>query len=861
MAGTRGRHQLPREAPAKPRGRRSAVPVLVALLTAAVAVPIAAAADTSAPTQPGRITTSNITSSGASLKWGGSSDDVAIEGYRVYRGPAAAADTALTLIATTDAITSYPGTKLRSGYAYKFGIVAIDAGNNKSPMRTTTFTTLTSSDSTAPAAVASTSVSLTPFSSSRIDVLWGATTSSDIAYYEVARDGSVVGTVEQPNSQRYSDNGLAASSRHSYTVRAVDSAGNRSAASTAKSATTTAAGVVKIARGPYLSAVTGTSGVVSWWTNIATPGTLTIGGQTISDPAGTVQHHTVTVSGLTPGTAYPYTVKSGAISGTGTLRTAATPTQTFSFAAIGDFGGQSTAEAQNASNIGAAGTDFIQTLGDNVYPSAGLPDPNFTTTYSDFDARFYKQFGRVVKSQAFFPANGNKEYYGDGAFWANFPMPGGSTSWYSYNWGSAHILVLDSEQPIAPGSDQYAFAKADLAAHQSDAWRIAAIQKPPYSSTSSNSSFVAGQQYLVPLFQTQHVNLVLSGNSHNYERSFPLKDGVAVTNGGITYLVSGAGGNGFTPFVSPQPAWSAYREATFFEYAKVTVSPTTITVDGIRADTNAVFDSTTITNPSSDTVAPGAPAGLAAGTPTASSVPLSWSANPAGDGVTGYTVYRNDVTAPAGTALTGTTFTDTGLAASTTYSYRVTAVDGAGNESAKSAAVSVTTQAGGGGGGGTLTLAPSNDATIDPATATPTNSRLKVDASSPVNDTLLKFTVPSSCTSIAAASLQLTVGSGTTDPSAHGGDFFATSAGDANAGWTEASVTWATAPAKSASIASVPLGAVTAGTTYTVNVTSLVPAAGGTFTIRASSTSGDGAGYFSKEGSSTSGPTLQLTCS
>lgn len=80
------------------------------------------------------------------------------------------------------------------------------------------------------------------------------------------------------------------------------------------------------------------------------------------------------------------------------------------------------------------------------------------------------------------------------------------------------------------------------------------------------------------------------------------------------------------------------------------------------------------------------------------------------------------------------------------------------------------------------------DATIDP----PTSVRLKVDASSPTNDLLMKF--DSGCTHITSASLQLTVGSGGTDPSVHGGDFYATISGDANAGWTEASVLWKTAP-------------------------------------------------------------------
>ncbi|MGZ4609868.1 MAG: fibronectin type III domain-containing protein [Actinomycetes bacterium] len=853
--------QRARHRKARPPRVRGVVHVAIGALTLTCVVvlsPTAAlAADTSPPTRPGAVTVSKLTATGASLTWPSSSDDTGIEGYRVYRGPAGAADSALALIATTDAVTSYAPVSLRSGYRYTFGVVAIDAANNTSPMSTVTFQTAASSDTTPPTAPSSSSVSVTPFSSTRIDLVWAASTATDVAFYEIYRDGALAGTVERPSSQRFSDNGLAPSSTHSYTIKAVDSAGNRSAATTAKSATTTATGVVKIARGPYLSNVTGTSAIVSWWTNIPTPGVVSAAGATVTDPQGTAQHHTVSVSGLAPGTSYAYTVTSGAASAGGTLRTAARPGQSYSFAAIGDFGGQSSGESANAKNIGTSGTEFIQTLGDNVYPSAGLPDPDFTTTYSDFDTRFYKQFGPVVKSQAFFPANGNKEYYSDGEFWANFPMPGGNHSWYSYNWGDAHILVLDSEQPSAPGTEQYDYAQADLAAHQADPWRIVAIQRPPYSSTTAHSSSAVVSANLVPLFQAQKVDLVLSGNSHNYERTFPLKDGAPVASGGITYVVSGAGGNGFNKFTSayPQPSWSAFRESDYYQFAKVTVSPSSLTVAAVRADTNTVFDSTTITKPGADTTAPSPPSGLSVGATTASSAALSWSANAAADGVTGYNVYRNGALAPGGANVSGTSFTDTGLAPATTYRYTVTAVDAAGNESAPSNSADAVT----GAGGSIVTVAPLADATIDPATSTPSVSRLKVDASSPVNDALLKFTVPSGCT-VAAASLQLTVGSGSTDVSGHGGDFYPTSAADANAGWSEATVTWASAPAKDTSVAPVVLGAVTAGATYTLDVTRLVPATG-TFTIRGTSTSGDGAGYFSKEGSTTLGPRLQLTCS
>lgn len=92
-----------------------------------------------------------------------------------------------------------------------------------------------------------------------------------------------------------------------------------------------------------------------------------------------------------------------------------------------------------------------------------------------------------------------------------------------------------------------------------------------------------------------------------------------------------------------------------------------------------------------DVTAPTAPTGLTAGTATATSVPLSWTASTDAVGVTGYTIYRNGV--QVGTS-TSTSFTATGLNPSTTYSFTVTARDAAGNVSTPSAARSVTTAAG-----------------------------------------------------------------------------------------------------------------------------------------------------------------------
>ncbi|HZI05435.1 MAG TPA: carbohydrate binding domain-containing protein, partial [Archangium sp.] len=92
--------------------------------------------------------------------------------------------------------------------------------------------------------------------------------------------------------------------------------------------------------------------------------------------------------------------------------------------------------------------------------------------------------------------------------------------------------------------------------------------------------------------------------------------------------------------------------------------------------------------PSSDSTAPSVPSGLAAPSKTATSVSLTWTASTDASGIAGYDVYRNgSLVGSPGSA----SYTDNGLSAGTTYSYTVRARDTAGNVSALSAALSVTT--------------------------------------------------------------------------------------------------------------------------------------------------------------------------
>ncbi len=91
-----------------------------------------------------------------------------------------------------------------------------------------------------------------------------------------------------------------------------------------------------------------------------------------------------------------------------------------------------------------------------------------------------------------------------------------------------------------------------------------------------------------------------------------------------------------------------------------------------------------------DATAPSVPTGLAASNVTQTSLTLSWSSSTDNVGVTGYDVYQG---ATLFSTVTGTSANVTGLTASSTYSYTVRAKDLAGNVSAASAALAVTTSA------------------------------------------------------------------------------------------------------------------------------------------------------------------------
>ena len=100
-------------------------------------------------------------------------------------------------------------------------------------------------------------------------------------------------------------------------------------------------------------------------------------------------------------------------------------------------------------------------------------------------------------------------------------------------------------------------------------------------------------------------------------------------------------------------------------------------------------DQTFTTGAVPDTTPPTTPTNLTAVASSSTEVDLSWTASTDNVGVVGYKILRGGVY--VGTTTLGTTYADTGLTASTTYTYTVQAYDAAGNVSPSSNTATSTT--------------------------------------------------------------------------------------------------------------------------------------------------------------------------
>ncbi len=115
------------------------------------------------------------------------------------------------------------------------------------------------------------------------------------------------------------------------------------------------------------------------------------------------------------------------------------------------------------------------------------------------------------------------------------PTTGGRVEgfYYSFDWGPAHFLVLNTEGPLDPDSDQFRFAASDLDGASGRSPLFVIHHKPLYGSLRGIVNRPAGKA-LASLYSRCGVDAVFSGHNHYYERMRPID--------GVTYIVTGGGG-------------------------------------------------------------------------------------------------------------------------------------------------------------------------------------------------------------------------------------------------------------------------------------------------------------------------------
>ncbi|EQB40524.1 hypothetical protein M947_01615 [Sulfurimonas hongkongensis] len=293
---------------------------------------------------------------------------------------------------------------------------------------------------------------------------------------------------------------------------------------------------VFVPRAPYTVMQTQDSITIKWHTPEFEVGSIEYGffsdslDNTLKDAKKT-KKHSITISGLNECTKYYYKVLSASMSIDNedrSFRTLCKEKETQRLWVIGD-SGKATADQ---TKVYTAMLDYIEhdfnnldmwiLLGNNAYNNG---------SQKQYNESFFKPYAKLLKR--FTPWAVIGKY--DAKRWAfynifDFPtkgesggVPSGSEKFYSVESGNLHLVMLDSEMyRIDKNSDLAAWLREDLKKNTKP-WVIVALHTPPYTdgghNSDSHSKIKKIRENLVPIFDEFGVDLVLSGNSHGYERS------------------------------------------------------------------------------------------------------------------------------------------------------------------------------------------------------------------------------------------------------------------------------------------------------------------------------------------------------
>ncbi len=325
-----------------------------------------------------------------------------------------------------------------------------------------------------------------------------------------------------------------------------------------------------LTRGPYIQMRGDTTATIRWRTNTATSSAVRFGTalgslSSIESSATLTTEHEIRIDGLQPDQKYFYDV--GTTTETLYSNGAATYFETSPSAGtvkksrlwiVGD-SGQGTQDARDVASAyeayaGADRADVWLMLGDNAY-NAG--------TDAEYQTGCFDMYPTILENTALFPTRGNHDDVRAGAnndYYEFFTMPiagdlggiaSGTEAYYSFDHANIHFICLDSDgSNLATGGAMATWLRSDLAA-TTQQWIIAFWHHPPYTKGSHNSDNAGDsggrmtdmRGNFLPILDSAGVDLVLSGHSHSYERSF-LVNGHYGLSGSLTAGMTIDGGDG-----------------------------------------------------------------------------------------------------------------------------------------------------------------------------------------------------------------------------------------------------------------------------------------------------------------------------
>lgn len=206
----------------------------------------------------------------------------------------------------------------------------------------------------------------------------------------------------------------------------------------------------------------------------------------------------------------------------------------------------------------------------------------------------------VIDTIPVMPASGNHESYGsrDTAkpqYWLDqFVLPKngpeGQRNVYSYDYGSVHLIVLDSQQEEQKQygdilKAQQEWLEADLKASRAP-WKIAYFHRPVYSVHVKRDEKQIRDAF-APILEKYNVDLVFNAHDHGLARSYPMKNGTRMektSQGTVYYMVGQSGGKSYKDIEKKEAHAFFHNPSEQPNYLLLDVNEKRITVRAINQD-------------------------------------------------------------------------------------------------------------------------------------------------------------------------------------------------------------------------------------------------------------------------------------